>query len=159
MLRAVLAAGVTPTDKVITGVWRWFQDVEVNVPLPIMPMDDDERASIATAIAEEMDTILAELEAVCAGKSDSEQSDVTENHALVAPLNNLWKELAGCYADLINDEVPILPAALRAMIVESILEELAEKNDCDEAEIRRRVRTDQSLRMMLRMNGINPDEL
>jgi hypothetical protein len=158
VLGAVLDADVEVTDQVINGVWRWFQDIEIAVPLPVMDLTSDERRTLATTILIEMDDLFAGLEDLCEGKSAKSQAAVAKTPE-ADRVNNLWKELAGCYAELVNDEIPELPESLRASIIESMLEDLADRFGITEDAVRTRVRTDSSLRMMLRMNGLNPDDL
>lgn len=158
VFRAVLAAGLQPTDMVLNGVWRWFHDVEIAVPLPVMDLSDTERASLAHDIITEMDTVFASLEAQCAGKSLRRQNALTSSPEALQ-VNALWKELAGCFAELVNEEIPEIPEEIRAHVYASMVSDLAEKYGIDEDELRGRIRSDEPLRMMFRLNGLNPDEI
>jgi hypothetical protein len=158
VLRAVLDAGVGVTDSVINGAWRWFQDVELPLPLPVMTLSVQEQRHLAKTVLSEMDALFASLEKQCEGKSLKQQAAIAQTGE-AERVNALWRELAGCYAELINDEVPQLPESARVRIQEAMIGELAERFEIGEDEARLKVRTDTTLRMMLRMSGLNPDEI
>lgn len=158
VLKACLENDVEVTDKVLSGVWRWFGDVEIAVPLPVMDIPAVERRALASIIVNEMDETFAILEERCEGKDEEFQSAQTKSREATI-VNNLWKELAGCYAALINDEVPVLPSFIREALQDSMISDLVRRFDQDENEIRRRLKTDSALRMMLRMSGLNPDDI
>jgi hypothetical protein len=156
-VRAVLASDAAMTAPVLHGLWRWFKDVELMVPLPVMGLAADERRSLAIDIAAEMDAKFVELEKVSAALSVEEQSEL--GHSLEAePTNNLWRELAGCYAELINLAVAVLPDEARQEIQRHMFDSLSRKSG-DPDLIRFQLRTDSVLRMSLRMSGLDPDQM
>lgn len=157
VLRAVLQAGVPVTAPVFQGLWRWYQDVELNVPLPVMDLDEETRSTLALTILEEMDEILARLSVrEAAGEVSPDDLSTTPE---AAAANALWRELAGCYVDLVNAEVRVLDDTQRAIAQAHIVEGLSTAMGLDEDEVRQHLRTDATLRMMLRMAGIDPDRV
>lgn len=156
-LKAVVAADVEVTDVVLDGVWRWFSDVELAVPLQVMELSDSERSLLATEIIAEMDACFSRLEKMAS--KPNVDLDMLAHTSDGRQVDLLWKELAGVYADLINDEVPELPEELKQEIHERIVEELSEQFGVTEDEIRHKIRTDSSLRMRLRMSGLSPDQI
>jgi hypothetical protein len=158
VFRAILSAGLAVNDSVLKGIWRWFSDVELMVPLPVMELTEAERSTLAWDIVAEMDELFAELEssAACAAGDALPVLAGTEHGRRV---NLLWKELAGCYPLLINAEIPVLPPRVRAVLEGRIVHSLAEQYQVDEAEVRRRLRTDEMLRMTIRMAGLDPDRI
>lgn len=158
VMRAVVDAGVPVSDMVIRGVWRSFFDIELNLPLPVMALTGPERQRLAREIIHEMEALFTELEELAEGLDDEAQfalSGIEE----AKRINSLWRELAGVYADQVNDQVPVIPPALKEMITARIVADMADKFGVDEDDLRAKIRTESTLRMMLRMQGINPDEL
>lgn len=158
IMRAVIDAGVPISDMVLRGVWRSFLDVELNLPLPVMPLTDAERQKLAAEIIHEMEALFTELEELAEGLEEEAQ------HALGSTdeakrINSLWRELAGVYAEHVNDQVPVIPEALKELITSRIIADMAEKFGVDEDDIRAKIRTESTLRMMLRMQGIDPDDI
>jgi hypothetical protein len=155
----VVNSGLPLNEYVLKGLWRWFQDVELLVPLPVMDLADAERQSLGSQILVEMDQIFASLE-IQFEKATSEK----EREALaVGPdgiaVNNLWREFAGVYATLINDEVTVLPDKFRKQMQANMIDQLSERYDQDPDVIRYRLKNDTQLRMMLRMAGLDPDQI
>lgn len=155
----VAEAGITLTSPILKSLWHWFQDVEIAVPLPIMPITEEEQISLSRDILREMDAHFAVLEA-------NAEEAITNGTTFDGPaspegkkVDALWKELAGCYSSLINEEVPIIPPQMQEMVASMIVEELTRKYDISEDEARHRLRTESNLRMMLRMSGVNPDNI
>jgi hypothetical protein len=158
VMRAVVDAGVTVNDMVLRGVWRSFFDVELNLPLPVMPLNDQERNRLAKEIIHEMEALFSELEELAEGLTEEAQFALGTTEE-ARRINSLWRELAGVYAEQVNEQVPVIPAALREIITARIVSDMAEKFGVDEDDIRNKIRTESTLRMMLRMQGIDPDEL
>lgn len=157
--RAVIAFGLDLNDTIINGIWRFFSDVEINVPLSVMPLEKNERIDLARGILDEMDeTMLLIREAYEASRSD-EEIDQIHRGPLAKKVDSLWKELAGCYAEIVNEEIPVLPEHLKKVVAESMVEELAARFDVSESDMLERIRQDSSLRMLFRRTGINPDDL
>ncbi len=157
--RAAIAYGLDLNDVLVNGIWRYFSDVEIYVPLQVMPMTADERKSLAGSILEEMDTTMSDIEKLFDSAASEEELDKISSGPLGRKVDNLWKELAGCYAEIINDEIPQLPESMKEAIAESMVEELAARYDTSREDIVRQIRKDSSLRMLFRRTGINPDEI
>ena len=60
---AVSRAGLDLTRAVFRGVWGWFPDVELVVPLNTVVLDGEERRTLTAAILSEMDDVFAGLQA------------------------------------------------------------------------------------------------
>lgn len=157
-MRAVIDAGVPVNDMVLRGVWRSFFDVELNLPLPVMPLSKSERNNLAKDIIHEMEARFGELEELAEGLDEEAQFALGSTDE-AKRINSLWRELAGVYAEQVNEQVPVIPAALKEIITARLISDMAEKFGVDEDDIRKKIRTESTLRMMLRMQGINPDEL
>jgi hypothetical protein len=158
-LAAVQTAGLNVSDAVFSGVWRWFRDVELVVPLPVLVTDDEERASLALEITGEMDQVMARLEPLWAVAETDDERDTLASSADGVALDNLFRELAGVFANLVNEEVPVLPAMLKESLQENLLESLSDRFDLDEDEVRSRLKNDSRLRMIVRMSGLDPDAI
>ena len=155
----VAEAGLTLTSPIVKSLWHWFQDVEIAVPLPIMPINEQEQLSLTKDILKEMDEQFAMLEAK-ANESILQGFDFDGPGSPEGKkVDALWKELTGCYAALVNEEVPIIPRQMQEMVASVIVEEMTRKYDISEEEARHRLKTVSHLRMMLRMSGVNPDDV
>lgn len=154
VFRAVLDAGVTVTDSVFKGVWQWFPDVELMVPLQAMALGDQERAALASQILGEMDEVFSVLENLW--DHDGSEDDLARGSKQV---DALFRELASCYSDFVNAEVHVLPDEVRVVVEESMIERLMSQMDTDEDTVRYRLKNDAALRMMLRMSGLDPDKV
>lgn len=158
VMRAVVDAGVPVNDMVLRGVWRSFFDVELNLPLPVMPLSKAERNNLAKDIIHEMETLFTELEELAEGLEEEAQFALGSTDE-AKRINSLWRELAGVYAEQVNEQVPVIPPQLKEIITARLIADMADKFGVDEDDIRAKIRTESTLRMMLRMQGINPDEL
>lgn len=158
VLQAVLEVGVPVTDMVIRGVWRWFQDVELRVPLPVMALGEEERSTLALSITREMDEVFARIEKVGEGLPPEQQHTLTEGPDAEA-VNSLWRELAGCFADLVNRDVVEIPDEYREQAHEQAFESLCAQTGWSEDSLREHLRGDSQFRMMLRMAGFDPDRI
>lgn len=152
-------AGLTLTPSLVKSLWHWFQDVEIAVPLPIMPITEQEQISLSTDILREMDGLFAILE-------EKAEVALKSGEVLDGPsspegkkVDALWKELAGCYASIVNEEVPVLPLQMQEMVGSMIVEEISRKYNISEDEARDKLRSESHLRMMLRIAGVNPDNI
>ena len=157
--KAVANADLELTPAIINSVWKWFQDVEILVPLDIMPISETERVSLTKDILNEMDEHFIILEQKVAEALAAGQDFDGPNSPEGKKVDALWKELAGCYASYINDEVPDLPVGIQRLVAESIVKEVADKYDLSEEDAISKILSDSKLRMMLRMSGIDPESL
>lgn len=158
VLQAVIAAGITPTDIVINGVWRWFLDIELLLPLPVMELTDDERRMFASEIVSEMDAHFAKLETRWDLLSEEEKHTLNKSEESET-VNALWRELAGVYANIINKGVTVLDPEDKQAAEATAIDMLVHASGMDEEEIRHRVRHDPTMRLMLRRSGIDPDRI
>ncbi len=155
----VSEAGLTLTPSLVKSLWHWFQDVEIAVPLPVMPITEQEQVSLSSDILREMDTHFAVLEENAEKALASGEDFDGPASAEGRKVDALWKELAGCYASIVNEEVPVLPLQMQEMVGSMIVEEVSRKYDISEDEARDKIRSESHLRMMLRMSGVNPDNI
>lgn len=158
VFRSVLTQGVPVTDMVLRGVWRWFQDVELRVPLAAMTFGEEERATLALTVVDEMDEVFARIEQSCDGLPPEEQAEFTQGPDADA-VNALWRELAGCYADLVNREVAEIPEEHREEAHAQAFESLCQQTGWSEDTLRENLRENTHFRMMLRMAGLDPDRI
>lgn len=156
--KAVINADLTLTPTILRSLWAWFQDIEVAVPLPVMPITEAEQISISRDILNEMDEQFVILEQRVAEALEADADFDGPASPEGKKVDSLWKELAGCYASDINKEVPILPAHMHEAIAGAIINEVSRRYDISEEDARHKVRSEPHLRMMVRMSGLNPDE-
>ena len=141
------------TSTTLSAVWRWFLDVEIPLPLPAMPLTDKQRLTLTRAITSEMDDVFAELE-----QQAETGGNVTEGEP-VDRINALWRELAGCYADILNASLPQLPEEQKREMEANAVRLVAMSTGMDEEEAAEHIRTDPVTRTMLRRSGIEPDNV
>lgn len=153
VMKAVVDADVEMTPAVVNAVWKWFQDVELMVPLPVMDMSDKMRLSLVKDILAEMDEAFTRLDQRSQDNGPAEMQAYPE----VALVDSLWRELAGCYADIVNAQITVLTPEEQEQAYEGALRYLQMTSDLDETEVLRQIKTDPALRMMLRRNGLDPD--
>lgn len=156
--KAIVQSGAAVPDWAVNAIWRWFFDQELRVPLPIMPMSENERRDLASAILDEMETHFVALEKISneGGEDEGQDLNSTEDGQRV---NQLWRELAGCYAHLLNRSVTVLSEEEAEIAYVSIIPALIATSGASEEEIVERIRYDGSTRMFLRRSGIDPDRL
>ena len=157
VLRAVLQADVEPTPPVIHGMWRWFFDVELALPLPVMPLSETERGAIALDAVNEMDEVFAVLEAKWAAAKSTEERNALQSGPEGQAVNALWREFAGCYAEMLNEDIPEIPAEEAEEVYEQAVNAWADQAGIDPAEIMDKLRNDSMFRMQLRRQGLDPD--
>lgn len=158
VLRTVVESDTPVTETILNGLWRWFIDVELMLPLPVMDLTDAERKRYATEILTEMDALFAHLEERFPSMTEEEQESLhTTDEALAT--NALWRELAGVFAALINRGVAVLSEEEAAEAHEHAVEMLCATSGMEEDEIRDRIRHDPTMRLMLRRSGIDPDRI
>jgi hypothetical protein len=157
--KAVVNADLALTPAILKSLWVWFQDIEVAVPLPVMSITSGEQIAITRDILVEMDEhfLILEQKVTEAIKADVDFDGPASPEGKKVDL--LWKELAGCYAADINKEVPILPEHMQEMITIAIVDEISRRYDISEEDARFRLRSEPSLRMMVRMSGLDPDNI
>lgn len=157
--KAVLSSNETEmTLGVMHSIWRWFQDVDLALPLPVMPLEDKERRAIAKEVVDEMLVLIPQIAAIKSSSfSYDEWRERSKNE--ITQLDALWKEFAGCYSDLLNSEIPEIPAQAKEEAQQSFVAGFSEAFHLSEDEVRNLIKTDPSMRLMLRRAGLNPDEI
>lgn len=155
VLKLIIENNAPVTESAIKGLWQWFPDVELVLPLPVMPLSAEQRKEISVNILEDMDAAFAVIEVkfdelVEADRKGVELPEETQ-------VNNLWRELAGCYAEQINAEVPQLPEEIKESMGRGLYETLINGFGGDEDILLQKLKTDTTLRMMIRMAGLDPD--
>ena len=158
VFRAVVSAGLTPTSPLIHGLWRWFSNVDLALPLPIMQIAPEERKNLALAILEDLDLALDKYEIKNLHTSVEDRHELN-NGPEAQHIDNMWKELAGVYADLLNKEVYKIDPKDKEEIASQIIDGMSEAFGLDRAGVLEKIKTDPSLRLSLRMSGLNPDEM
>ena len=159
VFNVVVKAGLVPTDAVIEGLWHWFPNVEVALPLPIMPLKENERKKIASRILDEMLEVATRMENELntLPRDEESYSNYFQNSPDVTLIDNLWKELVGVYASLFNAYVRSLSKEDQARASEAFLEFMETNLEIDRKEAIEQIHTNPSLRMQLRMIGVDPD--
>lgn len=161
VFHAVVKAGIEPTTSVVVGLWHWFSNVDIAIPLPIMPLEEDERQSIALNVLEEMQVVADRLE-VAIEKLLSDPEDRHEyfaNSPDVATFDSLWRELASLYAHIINPQVRVMTEEEQEMVSESFIESAMNDFHIPRDEVIEQIKLDPSLKMRLRLLGVNPDRI
>jgi len=158
VMKAVIMTETKMTSTVVNMVWRWFPDVELILPIPDMGIVGDEWKRLTETIVDEM--IFTFDKAGVLWEANPDVEDVTE----VAPeevliLDSLWRELAGCFAVLINEDIPQIPEVMAVEIYENAVEQLASAYEMDPEEVREAALNNVSFRTMLRRQGLDPDRV
>lgn len=156
VIDACIKQGVPVTPAVLDAAWGWFGDVEIILPIPEMGLAEEQRNALAAQV---IDDIIVEF-----GKAAAKWEDAPDETPVkeIAPdevekIDSLWRELAGCFAPVLNEMVPEVPDPLRERICSTMVENMAESFEVGEDEVREALRSDSSLRMSLRRQGIDPD--
>lgn len=158
VFRAVVSAGLRPTPPVIHSLWRWFSNVDLVLPLPVMSLGEKDRQGIALNILNDLDVA---LDKYGEKSNDTLPQDIGElNHGPETVLiDNMWKELAHLYADLLNKEVPNFSDEDKKEITADILESISEAFGLDREGVIQKIKTDPSLKLSLRMMGLSPEDI
>ena len=154
VLKALIATDTPVTWPVLNAVWRWFLDVEIVLPIPVMDLSDGEKKALATDVINDLDESFGRLEA----QVDADPETPMEGNVEVQHVNALWRELAGIYAPMVNDSVQEVPEEIRPLIMAQAVTMLAQSSGLDMEDAIEHVRTDPVVRMMLRRSGIDPDD-
>lgn len=151
------------TGAVLESVWRWFPDVEIVLPIPVMPLTSGEWKTFTLDILGDLHDASVTMGGLVDEQDKFDDDDIPDElsdrlAAQAAHLDMLWRELAGCLADKINATVPVYTEEEKRKAVASFLEQLSEELADSEEELLSFIRTDSRLRMYFRMNGLNPDD-
>jgi len=158
VFRAVVSAGLKPTSPLIHGLWRWFTNVDLVLPLPIMAIAPTERKNLALAILDDLDSALDKYEIKNLNTPVDKRNELN-NGPEASYIDSMWKELAGVYADLFNKEVLTIKDEDKEMITSQIIESMSEAMGLDRDGVLNQIKTDPALKLSLRMIGLNPDEI
>lgn len=155
----VAKAKIRVNEHLLAMVAKWFNDVEISLPIAEMPMDEDERTALTVKVTDEMLGALDEAITALAGEADE---DIVIAKA-AEDLDPLWRELAGLQARVLNEiyQRNTTPEAKAEVFeaIENMVEQLTQMTGEDEATIRERVRNDAGVRRLLKRMGIEPDSI
>ena len=155
----VAKAGIRINEHLLAMVAKWFNDVEISLPIAEMPMDEDERTALTIQVTDEMIAALDEAITALVGEADE---DIVIAKA-AEDLDPLWRELAGLQARVLNEiyQRNATPEAKAEVFeaIENMVEQLTQMTGEDEATIRERVRNDAGVRRLLKRMGIEPDSI
>lgn len=154
------------TSPVIDGMARWFRDVELELPLPVMIGEGPDKDALAIQIVEDILATLNTIEQHVVEYGVEKYEAEVEHPKEICPqdvetLDRLWREFAGCYAEQLNETIPSLgmsPEEENEMYSQFI-SQMSQDLDISEDEAREVVRNNSSFRLMLRYQGINPDRI
>lgn len=155
----VVKADIRINEHLLAMVAKWFNDVEISLPIAEMPMDEDERTALTVQITGEM---IGALDTALAALADEADEDIVLAKA-AEDLDPLWRELAGLQARVLNEiyQRNTTPASKAQVFeaIEAMIEQLTQMTGEDEAAIRERVRNDAGVRRLLKRMGIEPDSI
>lgn len=143
------------TTPTLAAVWKWFLDVEIPLPIPVLPLSENERRTFARSITSEMDEVFAQLEQ----EADHSGGITTTSGPQVDRINTLWRELAGCFAETLNATVPQLPEEQKREMEANAVRLVAMSTGMDEEDAAEHIKSDPVTRTMLRRSGIEPDNV
>jgi hypothetical protein len=153
---AVVAASDAPlTNAVLSGVARWFLDVEIRYPIAEMPMNDVERRGLLTTVTKELYDLFDQ--ACSSGEMNDEAFAI-----LAADVDPLWREITGLLATQFNEnfESERIPAERVAEYLRDLIDRIREEmGDGGVDDFIRQVRTDPMTRAQMRRIGVDPDQL
>lgn len=157
--RQIVKADIRINEHLLAMVAKWFNDVEIRLPIAEMPMDEEERATLTSQVADEMLKALDEAITALGGEADE---DIVIAKA-AEDLDPLWRELAGLQARVLNEiyQRNATPES-KAQVFEAIehmVEQLTQMTGEDETTIRERMRNDAGVRRLLKRMGIEPDSI
>jgi hypothetical protein len=155
----VAKADIRINEHLLAMVAKWFNDVELNLPIAEMPMDEDERKALTVQITDEM---IGALDTALAALAREADEDIVLTKA-AEDLDPLWRELAGLQARILNDiyrrnTTPETKAEVLEAL-SNMIEHLVEMTGEDETKIRERVLKDAGVRRLLKRMGIEPDSI
>lgn len=162
VLNACLRTGTRPTPGALETVWGWFLDVEIVLPIPVMPLVDTERDALAKDVVSEMLSAFesaSEKWRAMQAESDEPVPALDVAAPEITLVDTLWRELAGCYAAELNQLVPEVPEETASEYYSTMVEQLSQHFEMEPAEVRQHVASDSAFRMSLRRQGLDPDRI
>jgi hypothetical protein len=152
VLRVLADNNISPTDAALSGLWRHFGDIELVLPLPVMSLTPSRQHALSRAILAEMDAAFIRLAEV-----EAQFGEAPTTGSLADVVNQMWREYAGTWAEVINAGMVHIPTEIRPQVAAQLLADLrAAFGDEDAAT---RLREDTTLRMSIRRSGLDPDAL
>lgn len=143
------------TRPVLGAVERWFQDVDIIIPMNVMQMDSNTKTRmLETALVEMKDAFTMELERIKKGGVSNPET----HEALAQIVDPLWREIASLHAEVFNIEFE----ALRPKDFEEINERISvmeEITGMNRKELQERASKDLRVRKMLGDMGLLPTDL
>ena len=150
---------VAVTPAVIEAVAKWFHDVEIIFPIPQMELDENEKRSLTSEIADELVSEFRSAIAKVNARGELADEDFEQ---LARNTDPLFRELSGVYADQLNAQfeenrvdAEDAQEAINDML--SMIERMHGQDGL--AEFRTRSKTDSTLRAQLRRMGLDPDKI
>jgi hypothetical protein len=157
--RQIAKADIRINEHLLAMVAKWFNDVEISLPIAEMPMDEEERTTLTLQVADDM--LKALDEAIGALGAEADEDIVIAKAA--EDLDPLWRELAGLQARVLNEiyQRNATPESKAQVFeaIENMVEQLTQMTGEDEATIRERMRNDAGVRRLLKRMGIEPDSI
>jgi len=157
--RQIAKADIRINEHLLAMVAKWFNDVEIRLPIAEMPMDEKERTTLTVQITDDM--LKALDEALTALGAEADEDIVIAKAA--EDLDPLWRELAGLQARVLNDiyQREVTPESKAQVLeaIENMVEQLKQMTGEDDATIRERMRNDAGVRRLLERMGIEPDSI
>jgi|MesohylFT_1024984.scaffolds.fasta_scaffold70262_1 hypothetical protein len=152
VLSVVAASDAPMTNAVLSGVARWFLDVEIRYPIAAMPLSDEERRTLLTTVTAEL---YAAFDAATKNPMDDEKFA-----ALAATVDPLWREISGLLATQFNEnfESDRIPEEHVTEYVRELIDRIREElGDGGVQDFISQVRTDPMTRAHMRRIGVDPD--
>jgi len=143
------------TRSVLGAVERWFQDVDIIIPMNDMQLDSSTKSRmLETALKEMHEAFTLELERIKNGGVNNPET----HEALAMIVDPLWREVASLHAEIFNIEFE----ALRPKDFEEINERISvmeEITGMNRKELQERASKDLRVRKMLGDMGLLPTDL
>jgi hypothetical protein len=159
IFRVVVDAGLSPTSPVLRALWRWFGNIDLPIPLTVVPLESKERATLSKSILSEMDELLIVLGNKSKGMRSEDVYERITTSKEASLVDNLWRDLACVYAWEINQMIPRLSEEDKIARTDIILENLSQELGINRSEVIEQIKQTPSLRLSFRVEGLNPDEI
>jgi hypothetical protein len=155
VLAVIAASDAALTNAVLSGVARWFLDVEIRYPIAEMPMEDAERKSLLRTVTKELFDL---FDRACSSGEINEETFAS----LASAVDPLWREITGLLAKEFNEnfENERIPAERVAEYLRDLIDRIREEmGDGGVDDFIRQVRNDPMTRAQMRRIGVDPDQL
>ena len=143
------------TRPVLAAIERWYEDVDIIIPINEMELDATSKVKMVSQCLEEMLGIFqAEILKVQSGQDYNKES----HEALAQKVDPLWRELAALHASIFNAEFQAIRPTDQEEMDERI-HVVEEITGMTRFEIKERAGRDLQLRRMLCDMGLLPTDL